>query len=185
MRKLALIGVLAFVLLSCKCKKNTGVSELKDSNDTEQVVKGESEYHLELPKNSKEIAVKGKESENQEKGTVVEYEASSRGFFLKIIYRDNTVSVGKDRNDSSQNKTIQLSSLEVKELKEIIAKFDPKTLPNLKWPTEKRYYDGAPHANLVIMKERETYTGAGFDHGFPPKEIEKLIQKLISIADRE
>jgi hypothetical protein len=185
MKKLAFIGALMFILLSCKCKKDVAVTELKEDNSKEKVENQEPKHTMTLPKNSLVTRTKVNENENQEKGISVEYEALSRGYFLKIVYRGNSISVGKDRNDLSQNKTIKLSSQEENELNQMIAKFDPKTLPNLKWPTEKRYYDGAPHANLVIVKDGETYTGAGFDHGFPPKEIEKLVQKLISIAEKD
>lgn len=183
MRNLAFIGALMFVLLSCKCKKDVAVTELKEDNNKEKVETQEPKHTMTLPKNS--VVTRTKVDENQEKGISVEYEALSRGYFLKIVFRGNSISVGKDRNDLSQNKTIKLSIQEENELKQMLAKFDPKTLPNLKWPTEKRYYDGAAHANLVIIKEGETYTGAGFDHGFPPKEIEQFVKKLIELSERE
>lgn len=182
MRNLAFIAASAFFLLSCKCKKEVSTTELKEENSKEKIEIQDTKYAMTLPKNS--VVTRTKVDENQEKGMSVEYEAMSRGYFLKIVYRGNSISVGKDRNDLSQNKTIKLSSLEENELNQMLTKFDPKTLPNLKWPTEKRYYDGAAHANLIIIKDGETYTGAGFDHGFPPKEIEKLVQKLISIAEK-
>lgn len=183
MRNLVFIGALMFVLLSCKCKKDVAVTELKEDNNKEKVETQEPKHTMTLPKNS--VVTRTKVDENQEKGISVEYEALSRGYFLKIVFRGNSISVGKDRNDLSQNKTIKLSIQEENELKQMLAKFDPKTLPNLKWPTEKRYYDGAAHANLVIIKEGETYTGAGFDHGFPPKEIEQFVKKLIELSERE
>lgn len=174
-----------FVLLSCKCKKEVVATELKEENSKEKVETQEPKHTMSLPKNSLATRTKVDENKNQEKGMSVEYEAMSRGYFLKIVYRGNSISVGKDRNDLSQNKTIKLSSQEENELNQMLAKFDPKTLPNLKWPTEKRYYDGAAHANLVIIKDGETYTGAGFDHGFPPKEIEQFVKKLVELSERE
>jgi len=50
----------------------------------------------------------------------------------------------------------------------------------MKWPTEKRYYDGAAHANIIFESKGVKYPANGFDHGFPPAEVEKLVNKKIT-----
>ena len=37
----------------------------------------------------------------------------------------------------------------------------------MKAPTDKRTYDGALHANLMITLNAETYSTPGFDHQYP------------------
>jgi hypothetical protein len=56
------------------------------------------------------------------------------------------------------------------------------SLPKLKAPTEKRFYDGAAIANFKITFKDSTYETTSFDHGFPPKEIKKFVNKINSFA---
>jgi len=68
---------------------------------------------------------------------------------------------------------------------EIIAAFQEvslEELPNLKSPTEKRFYDGAAVANLKITFKGKTYESVAFDHGNPPVEIEKLVTIVTDLA---
>ena len=55
-------------------------------------------------------------------------------------------------------------------------KIDLENLPNLKAPTEKRFYDGAAIANLNIIYKGKKYQTSNFDHGFPPMEIKRLFE---------
>jgi hypothetical protein len=55
---------------------------------------------------------------------------------------------------------------------------------DLKWPTEKRYYDGAAFANIIFESKGIKYPANGFDHGFPPSEIEKLVTKITKLAEK-
>ena len=58
-------------------------------------------------------------------------------------------------------------------------------MASLKAPTDKRLYDGAAHANISITLKGKTYTTEGFDHGYPPIEIENLINKLVFLTIKE
>jgi hypothetical protein len=58
-------------------------------------------------------------------------------------------------------------------------------LPKLKYPTQKRFYDGAAIANLKIRYQDKDYETVDFDHGFPPAEIEKIVNKIVSLAKTE
>ena len=53
----------------------------------------------------------------------------------------------------------------------------------MKWPTEKRYYDGAAHANITFESKGVKYPANGFDHGFPPAEVEKLVNLITKLAE--
>jgi hypothetical protein len=61
-------------------------------------------------------------------------------------------------------------------------KIDLEKLPTLKDPTQKRFYDGAAIANLKIRYHDKNYETTDFDHEFPPAEIEKLVNKIVSLA---
>ena len=61
---------------------------------------------------------------------------------------------------------------------------DVVKLSSLKAPTEKRFYDGAPITNLRITKNKEVYQTTDFDGGFPPKEIENLVNVLLDVAEK-
>ena len=61
-------------------------------------------------------------------------------------------------------------------------KINLEEIPNLKDPTQKRFYDGAAIADLKIRFEDKNYETTQFDHGFPPKEIEEFVNKIVSLA---
>jgi hypothetical protein len=65
---------------------------------------------------------------------------------------------------------------------EAFQEVDLEEIPNLKAPTEKRFYDGAAIANINIIYKGKTYESNGFDHGNPPLEIEKLVNKITLLA---
>ena len=109
----------------------------------------------------------------------------SRGYFSKIVFQNDKLSISKDRNNVEKGDPISITTAEITEINKLLKSVKPQTLPKLKWPTEKRFYDGAAHANLTIVQNGETFVGPGFDHGFPPAEIEKLVNKLVSIAEKK
>jgi hypothetical protein len=59
---------------------------------------------------------------------------------------------------------------------------DLDLLSQLKAPTEKRLFDGAAIANLKITKQGKTFESQSFDHGYPPAEIEKVVNKMLSFV---
>ena len=58
-------------------------------------------------------------------------------------------------------------------------------MKNLKSPTEKRFYGGAPEATITITFNGEDFVSADFDEGFPPEEIKKLVEKIIYLGKEE
>ena len=179
MKTFALVFLSLFMSKSCQSKKEmvdkteTVKTEVLESKPTAEIVKTETN-ETNLPK-----------KETQENGTVAIYEAMSRGYFTKIVFKNNKLSVSKDRNNTEKGEAIKITTAEALEINRLLKAVKPQTLPDLKWPTEKRFYDGAAHANLTIIQNGETFVGGGFDHGFPPAEIKKLVSKLISIAEKK
>lgn len=108
--------------------------------------------------------------------TVIEYSAMSRGYFKKIVVQNQTVLVTNGRDAQAVESKIEKANWD-----KIIAEFEKinlENIPALKAPTEKRFYDGAAIGNLKITQNQKTYETPGFDNGFPPKEIEKLVNLL-------
>lgn len=125
------------------------------------------------------------ETKNDMKTAVVEYTANTRGFYQKIIIANQMVSVSKNR-DSDEN--LVATKISDKDWKELIGYFETvelDSLPSLKAPTEKRFYDGAAIANLKIVYKDKTYETTSFDHGFPPVEIEKFVTKINELVTSE
>lgn len=110
--------------------------------------------------------------------TQMEYSAMSRGLYKKIVVQNKTVSVTNGRNTEAVE-----SKIDDAKWKQIVAEFSKinlESIPTLKGPTEKRFYDGAAIGNLKITQNQKIYETPGFDNGYPPKEIEKLVNLLIS-----
>jgi hypothetical protein len=51
----------------------------------------------------------------------------------------------------------------------------------LEAPTSLRNHDGAAIATLGVSKDKEETISNSFDHGHPPKAIEALVNKVLSI----
>ena len=108
----------------------------------------------------------------------IQYEANTRGFYNKLVLKNGTISSTKDR-DGKENPVFQkVSDADWSALNDEINKVDLENLPNLKAPTEKRFYDGAAIANLKIIYKGKTYQTTDFDHGFPPMQIKRVVEMV-------
>ncbi|MGE8340413.1 MAG: hypothetical protein ACN6OI_05210 [Flavobacterium sp.] len=114
------------------------------------------------------------------KSTQIEYSAHSRGYFKVITVQGKTVSVIKERN--SEAVTSNIDDAKWNKIVDAYSKVNLEGLSTLKAPTDKRTYDGAAIGNLKIVKDGKTYETPGFDNGFPPKEIEKLVNLLVDFS---
>ncbi len=116
--------------------------------------------------------------------TVIEYTANTRGFYQNITIKDQLVSVSKDRNNNDKAISTKISDADWAALINDFKELKLETLKDLKAPTEKRFYDGAAIANLKITYKDKSYETTSFDHGFPPKEIKKLVDKINTFAKK-
>ena len=106
----------------------------------------------------------------------IQYEANTRGFYNKLVLKNATISSTNDR-DGKENPIVQkVTDADWSALNDEINKVDLENLPNLKSPTEKRFYDGAAIANLKIIYKGNTYQTTDFDHGFPPMQIKRVVE---------
>ena len=116
---------------------------------------------------------------------VIEYTANTRGFYQKISIKNQMLSVSKNRNTEDNAVVTKIDEANWNELVTYFKEVKLETLKDLKAPTEKRFYDGAAIANLKIRQKDKDYESTSFDHGFPPKEIKKLVDKINSLVEKE
>jgi hypothetical protein len=114
----------------------------------------------------------------------VYYEASSRGYFLSLKVENKMIYIYKDRNSKEYSDKLVLSEQDWSEISTLAKGVDLEKVKDLKWPTEKRYYDGAAFANIIFESKGVNYPANGFDHGFPPLEIEKLVTIITKLAEK-
>lgn len=117
--------------------------------------------------------------------SVVQYEAVSRGFNLQIIIVNQKATITQGRGEKNASQTVAISDADWKELVAEFQKVNLNEVPNLKDPTQKRFYDGAAIANLKIRYQDKNYETVAFDHGFPPAAIEKFVKKIVSLAVKD
>jgi hypothetical protein len=108
----------------------------------------------------------------------IQYEANTRGFYNKLVLKNETISSTNDR-DGKENPIVQkVTDADWSAIIQELNKVDLENLPNLKAPTEKRFYDGAAIANLKIIYKGNTYQTSDFDHGFPPMQIKRVVEMV-------
>lgn len=164
MKTIILLFLSLFVSKSCQNKKEATTTEPK------------TEMAQNNPVQESKIAT--------QEATLVQYEATTRGSFLKITYQNAKLWISKDRNLEGNGLEISLSKEQVSEIEKVLKLVNKEGLSGLKAPTEKRFYDGAAHANLKITTSGTEYQTEGFDAGFPPKEIEKIVLLLGQLAEK-
>lgn len=119
--------------------------------------------------------------ENYKKFAVI-YETSTRGSFEHIEISKNEIKISNDRN-LEKTDTYNCNPEDWKMLKELLSDSVVENLDLLKAPTDKRLYDGAPHATLSVIKGDVIMMTPTFDHGAPPKEIESIVNKILSMTE--
>lgn len=113
------------------------------------------------------------------------YDATTRGFFIAIKVENKTLFISRDRDFKEYSNSKTLSDADWAEISKLAKAVDLEKVKDLKWPTEKRYYDGAAHANIIFESNGVKYPANGFDHGFPPAEVEALVNKIVKLAEQE
>jgi len=119
------------------------------------------------------------------KEAIIEYTANTRGFYQKISIQNQMVMVSKDRSGNEKPIATKISDKDWKELAAYFETINLDSLPNLKAPTQKRFHDGAAIANLKVVFKDKKYETTSFDHGYPPEEIKKLVNKINTFVKKE
>lgn len=162
MKAITLLAAMTVTFSSCNCQKKAIESANLTAVET----------------------TKSQTAMNQESALpVLEYEANTRGFFKKITIDNKTVAVINVRDGKPT--TTKISDADWNELVALYKSVNKEGLATLKAPSEKRFYDGAAIANFRVVSKEKTFESAPFDGGNPPAEIEKIVNKLIAIADKQ
>ena len=125
------------------------------------------------------------EAQNDIANSVIQYTANTRGYHLKISIVNQKATISQGRGTDNPSTEVTISDADWKELVTEFQKINLKEGPNLKDPTQKRFYDGAAIANLKIRYQDKDYETVAFDHGFPPAAIENFVNKIVSLAKKE
>lgn len=126
------------------------------------------------------------EAQNDINNAVIQYSAQTRGFHLKIIITNQAATISKGRTPETMSQTqLKIADSDWKELITLFEKTNLEAFPTLKDPTQKRHYDGAAIADLKVRYQDKNFETVNFDHGFPPAEIEKLVNKIVALADEK
>lgn len=155
MKAITLLATMTVTFASCNCQKTT----VEKNNLTS------------------EITMK------QETTPVLEYETNTRGFYNKITVANQTIAVIRERN--GKPKETRISDTDWSELLSLYKSVNKEGLATLKAPSEKRFYDGAAIGSFRVITKDTTFESSSFDAGNPPAEIEKIVNKLIAIADKQ
>ncbi len=113
---------------------------------------------------------------------IIEYNANSRGFYQKTTFENNKIYFSKNRDDKSNGEMIKTPNDDLTELMMLYKNIDLEKLSSYKDPTQARFYDGAAIATLKIIVEGKEYETVAFDHGNPPIEIEKFVNKIVALG---
>lgn len=114
--------------------------------------------------------------------TIISYEATTRGFYEKIWVDKDSISVTSDRNAAEKSR-FSTPKGDWNELMKILNEINVSTLPDLEAPTSKSQYDGAAIATLIVQQNDLETKSNSFDHGQPPKSIEALVNKVLSMGE--
>jgi len=136
-----------------------------------------------LIKGSNTIITAGKNTvANYENKTQVKYQALSRNSFDFILISKSNILISKDKNLQNVN-TYLIETEDWEAINKLIEAIDAETIQDLKPPSTKHQFDGAPHTTLAIIHGDVEYITPTFDHGNPPQTIEALVNKVLSIKE--
>lgn len=108
------------------------------------------------------------------------YTTQSRGGFERITISGTKVFMTTDKSLKNVSE-YECTEEDSKTLNKLMLAIPIEKLIALKAPTSKRLYDGAPTATLELRLGDMLATTPSFDHGHPPKAIEALVNKVLSI----
>ena len=112
----------------------------------------------------------------------VQYTVSSRGFYLQVTATPHLLSVQRERGEA-QPKTLPMSAADWHAIAAEVQKVEPASLEHLQVDTDRSAVDRAAMAELLIRYDREEYLSQPFDHGYPPKALESLVNKMLGLAE--
>ncbi|MBO6605212.1 hypothetical protein [Psychroserpens sp.] len=112
--------------------------------------------------------------------TKITYEATTRGFYLKLWITGDSISITQDRYLKDVS-TYALSDVDKEAIYSMLNVIDETSLKDLMPPTTTFQYDAAAMATFEIATTDKSHLTPTFDHGKPPKPIAEIVNKMLSI----
>lgn len=119
-------------------------------------------------------------NDNLQESYTIAYETMSRGFYEKTWVTKDSIYFTRDRN-LQVIKSIKCPEEHWLSIIKIANNLDLNTFSELEAPTKMHQYDGAALATLQVEKMNDLFKTPIFDNGYPPKEIEELVNKVLSL----
>lgn len=150
-----LFSVLALLTLNKECEQNK-TSVMSDAVNTEKI------------------------ADTTQNISAISYEASTRGFYERVWITKDSITITTDR-DHVNKMTYTTLENDWNDLMQLLKDVNIEAMPELESPTAMRHYDGAPFASLFVTQGDTETQSNSFDHGHPPKAIEAVVNKVLSI----
>lgn len=130
----------------------------------------------------KEVKVKDTKlvKEDAQTDPIAIYDSHTRGYHYTFTVYETFATVIKEYQGNA--KKVVVKEEDITELKKIISEVSLDQIRTYEAPTKKRHYDGAPHTTISVFKKGEKYSSQTFDGGFPPKALEVLVNKVLSLS---
>lgn len=157
-----LFSLLSLLLLNKECESSK-TALAKDSKPTETVATSSASKLM------------------QDENMTISYTAQTRGTYKNVSISKTEIVVSDTR---SETKTYPCSAEDWKAITDLLSQLNVETLSKLKAPSTDSYRDAALAANLTLKKDRQQISSPSFDHGNPPKEIEALVNKVLSVREK-
>lgn len=183
MKTVLLVFLSLFLTKTCQSKKDIVVSET-NTQIPPPPTKPPVQEVVETEKIQTEETKPETQTVKTQTGTKIEYEALSRGSYFKAIFNNDQMNIISDRNNE-KGVVVMLTKKDVTDIMAMVKLIKLETMSSLKAPTDARTYDGAAHGNLTITTNGKEYVGPGFDAGKPPKELEKIVNKILSFTPKK
>ncbi len=164
MKALTILATIVITITSCNCQKKATESDVVANSPVKDAVMS---------------------NKTQTTVPTIYYEANTRGYALFCKVENQVLYSTRDRDFKAYSHEVKISDADWKEISALANAVDLEKVKDMKWPTEKRYYDGAAHANIIFESKGVKYPANGFDHEFPPVEVEKLVNKILSLVENK
>ncbi|MDT0538812.1 hypothetical protein [Croceitalea sp. P059] len=114
----------------------------------------------------------------QQNNVELNYLAQSRGLYLEIELHSNVLITTNQREGETKKR--ELSKIELEDLRRILEYTNFDNI--LSTPGIKSHYDAAAIASLNLTFKGNAHEFE-FDHGNPPKNLEALVNKIITLSE--
>lgn len=120
------------------------------------------------------LAICSCKSQNEKGAISITYEAITRGSSIEIKATSDLITY----KDFETEKQLEPTKKEWKSIKTLIEEINLAEMYLFSAPSEESSTDVALQATLSIYTKNMPYKSQPFDHGNPPKELKKIIDKL-------